>query len=370
MDQKKCIVHMPFYVNLSSPSGSQIRPLKIIDAFKNVGYEVDIIIGYGEERKKYINIIKKNIKKGIQYDFIYSESSTEPTLLTEKNHIPKYPLLDFSFLKFCKNNKIPIGLFYRDVYWRFPVYKENVSFLKRMLAVMMYKYDLIKYNQILDVFYLPSNIMYDYIPFEFNGKIEELPPAVDEKSSLYSKVDLGKDENLLRIFYVGGLNSLYNLQKLFEAVYKVDNIYLTVCCRKEDWNNFNYQYKSYLNDRISIVHKSGKELVPYFNESDICSLFFEPIEYRRFAMPVKLFEYITYKKPILANKGTATGEFVQKNDIGWNIEYSTDKLIDTLTYLKNNKNLLIEKRVNIEKIIEKNTWEARAKKVISDLTNL
>lgn len=55
-----------------------------------------------KKEKKKIKKIKSNIKEGIKYDFLYSESSTEPTLLTEKNHIPLYPFLDFGFLKYCK----------------------------------------------------------------------------------------------------------------------------------------------------------------------------------------------------------------------------------------------------------------------------
>ncbi len=37
-----------------------------------------------KKEEKKIKKIKSNIKEGIKYDFLYSESSTEPTLLTEK----------------------------------------------------------------------------------------------------------------------------------------------------------------------------------------------------------------------------------------------------------------------------------------------
>lgn len=370
MSNKKCIIHMPFYVNLQYPSGSQIRPIKVIKAFKNIGYDVDLIMGYGVERSKQIQNIKDNILKGIKYDFLYSESSTEPTLLTEKNHMPKYPFMDFAFLKFCKENNIKIGLFYRDVYWRFPIYKKKVPFIKRTLATILYKYDLLKYNEILDILYLPTKLMYSYIPFEFKKKICELPPGIDKKM-LQDNFQVHMDENeFLKLFYVGGLNEMYNLEKLFKAVSELDNVYLTVCCRENDWEKSKETYSKYLNNNIKIVHKSGKELIPYFREADICSLFFEPIEYRKFAMPVKLFEYMTYKKPILSTKNTATGDFVEKNNIGWNIDYSDMKLIKSLKYIANNKKVLKEKQKSIELIINSNTWEARAQKIADDLTSL
>ena len=100
---KKCIVHIPNYIEKEGKSGSNIRPLKMKQAFEEAGYLVDFVYGYGKERKKKIKFIKEQIKKGIEYDFLYSESSTMPTLLTEKNHFPKYINLDFDFLHIVEN---------------------------------------------------------------------------------------------------------------------------------------------------------------------------------------------------------------------------------------------------------------------------
>lgn len=77
--------------------------MKMIEAFKECGYEVVVVEGYGKERKRQIKEIKSNILKGVKYDFLYSESSTMPTLLTEKNHLPLYPFLVFHFLRFARN---------------------------------------------------------------------------------------------------------------------------------------------------------------------------------------------------------------------------------------------------------------------------
>ena len=109
--EKRCIVHIPNHIEKSGKSGSNIRPIKMKQAFEENGYLVEYISGYGTERKVQINKIKRNIRNGIKYDFLYSESSTMPTLLTEKNHLPRYPFLDFSFFKFCKKNGIKIDFF-------------------------------------------------------------------------------------------------------------------------------------------------------------------------------------------------------------------------------------------------------------------
>ena len=95
MEEKRCIFHVPNYIDVHGRSGSQVRPLKIKKTLEGLGYEVDVVMGYGKERKKEIKRIKEKIRQGITYDFLYSESSTMPTLLTEKSHLPFYPNLDF-----------------------------------------------------------------------------------------------------------------------------------------------------------------------------------------------------------------------------------------------------------------------------------
>lgn len=338
----------------------------MLNAFRNIGYNVDVVMGYGKERKKCINKIKDNIKNGIKYDFLYSESSTEPTLLTEKNHIPIFPFLDFNFFKFCKSNGIRIGLFYRDIHWKFNQYKFTVSLIKRVIAYIFYNYDLYKYNKLLDVFYLPSIKMYDYVPLDFRGKVEELPPASDINNICYEN-NFKDHINSLNIFYVGGLSYLYNLRYLFQVVNENKELRLIVCCRKREWEAEKFEYQKYINSRIQIIHKSGNDLIPYFKKANLFSIFVEPLKYWEFAIPVKLFDYLAYRKPIISTNGTAAGEFVKKNDIGWSIDYSKDILKKQLIYIFENPKLLDDKIKNMKLILSDNTWEARAKKVLRDL---
>ena len=181
MDKKKCIFHVPNYIDLHGTSGSSIRPRKMLEAFISCGYKVDYVMGYGLERKRKIQVIKEQIRAGTQYDFVYSESSTMPTLLTEKNHIPKYPNLDFGFLKYCRKHGIKIALFYRDIQWKFSVYRDNVVWYKRLFSIPLYKYDLWKYQNLVDVFYLPTQQMASYLKDKKKllQKMDILMPGMD-----------------------------------------------------------------------------------------------------------------------------------------------------------------------------------------------
>ncbi|WP_130805790.1 glycosyltransferase family 1 protein [Senegalia massiliensis] len=367
MKRKRCIFHIPLNIDEDSPiSGSSIRPLKMLNAFKDIGYDVDAVMGDGKKRRKQFKKIENNIENGIKYDFLYSESSTMPTLLTEKNHFPKYPFLDFSYFKNFKNKRIPIGLFYRDIYWAFETYMKENGKLKGNIAKFFYKYDLLKYNQLLDIFYLPSIEMKDYIPKSLSVDIRSLPPGIDNKehegldNKMYPK-------EKLNIFYVGGIGDLYNLEKIVKAISRDDRFSLTICCRKKEWEINASRYIKYLNNNIKIIHKSGDDLLPYFKKADMTNLYFKPVEYRKFAVPVKLFEYMLHKRPIIGTEDTFTGKYTKGKNIGWEIPYNDIEIKKILNYIYENQLELVDKSNNMAKLIKENTWNARARQVRDDL---
>lgn len=363
---RKCIIYYPFHINTSYPSASNIRPMKFIEGFKSAGYEVEVVKGYGEERKKKVKELKEKIKNGEKYDFIYTESATEPTLLTEANHIPMFPFLDFDFFNFCKKRDIKIGLFYRDIYWRFDQYKNSVSLLKRIPAYMFYYYDLLKYKKYLDALYLPSIMMKEYIPIDLNIPTYDLPSGCDELSVDTSS---NKKSNQIKILYVGGLDKeLYNIEGIVRAICKNEKFALDICCRENEWQAGKQDYEKYLNDRIKVIHKSGKELDEIAMKADFFSLVVESSEYRKFAMPMKLFSYVAYRKPILGIKGTAAGRFIEENNIGYVVNYTDKDIEDMLDHIANNS----EKEKNdklkaVEVAYENNTWKMRAKTVMESL---
>lgn len=371
---RKCIFHIPNKIDKNGNSASQIRPKKMAQAFRNIGYDVDVIMGYGAERKKMIDKIKRKICNGEKYDFLYSESSTMPTLLTEKNHLPLYPRLDFSFFSFCKKNGIPIGLFYRDIFWKFPEYKYKVSIIKYFIAILAYKYDLTQYNKILDKFYLANEKVIDYINYRnLRKKSDILFPGAECKKKILLEKNIYynyffTNNNILSLFYVGGIGGNYKFIKLLEGIYDLKWIKLTICCRQDEWENVKNQYKIYLTDRIKIIHESGESLEKYYKESTICMAFFEWGEYMSLAMPVKIFEYLTYVTPIIATKNTSAGKFVTENDIGWSIEYDVESLRNLLEYLHFNSHEILEKHQNAIQVLKQNTWEKRAEKVKSQLS--
>lgn len=367
MTLKRCIFHYPGPIEENPLVGSAVRPFQILNALKACGYIVEEVIGYGNERKKKIKNIKKSIMAGEKYDFLYSESLTMPTLLSEKDHLPKFPVLDFSFFKFCKKNGINIGLFYRDIHWKFPLYRESVKSWIPFVTLPFYKYDLMQYKRLVDILYVPSKPFMQYIEYGTNWKT--LPSG-----GQYNIIDSCKrtieNSEKLNLFYVGGIVGLNDVSKLMTFVKDLDQLELTVCCPIEEWEKNKSKFNPCLGENTTIIHERGEGLKKYYEKADIACLYFPNNDYRDMAMPVKLFEYISYGKPIICNSKTAAAEYIDENQLGWIVDYDDDSLKKLLIRLSSEKNEIMEKMANVKKIAIKNTWKARAEEIINDLNDI
>lgn len=361
---KRCIYHVPYPIKKNGNVGSQIRPKKILEAFQRNFDEVFVISGYGAERKHKFEELKRQISGGKKYDFMYSENSTMPNLLTEKNHMPKYPFLERNIFRYCRKHQIPIGLFYRDIYWKFPLYKKNVSFFKRCISLPLYKYDFFLYNRYVDILYLPTMKMGEYT--EYQGRIKPLPPGIEKRRQ---NTDCTKylENKTLELFYVGGVSGDYDVTKLLEGIAKCEFVNLTLCCHKEQWDSWSSDIKRKIPGNVKIVHEQGEGLEKYYQKADLALLFLNPEGYRKMAMPIKLFEYMEHRIPIIATKDCAAGDFVVEYGIGWAIDYEIKDFIQLLTELNKDKSDRDLKRQNLMKMIEHHTWDARVRSVSDDL---
>ncbi|HRP67942.1 MAG TPA: hypothetical protein PLY93_00200 [Turneriella sp.] len=359
---KKILFHHPLPLDPNAKSASGIRPQRMLQAFKDLGYEVELITGYAKERKTAIRQIKKNIRNGVKYEFVYAESSTMPNILTEKHHLPTHPFIDCRFFQFCKKNKILIGLFYRDIYWRFEEYRKALNMVKVLVAKLAYRFDLYVYQRTVYKFYLPSLEMAKYIPTINQKKFRALPPGHASPVTQFKPVS-----TKLKLFYVGGFSSHYQMHVLFNVLKQKPTVELTLCTREDEWLKMRAEYPE-PSANIKIIHKVGHEMERELLAADIAVLFVKPQEYREFAAPVKLYEYIGFKKPILASKKTLAGKFVDNYRIGWAINYDENALIGLLNALEKHPDRIRRKVDNLEKISTEHSWRARAKQVIQDLT--
>ena len=364
---KRCIFHYLHPIEDKPGIGSALRPNQMLQAFRDIGYEVFVIAGYSSERIKKIREARVSIRNGVKYDFVYSESVNDPTLLSDADHFPRHPFADFCFLKFCRKNRIPVGLFYRDVYWKFPIFRDSVSLLKRMILKPMFAYDLFQYRKCLDLMFLPTMRMQQYALPGFSSR--ELPPGGVLRPDSYEKRRAAtRDPNTLRIFYVGSLSSLYDNRLLFQAVQETPGVYLTVCTHKQQWESVRPSYEAYLCDRIKVVHKSGSELQVYYETTDVAAYCLNHNEYLDMAMPIKVFEAISYGTPLLVTSIYSIAKMVQREDIGWVAETSVAGIRKILEQLLTHPEQIRQKTENTILAAQRNTWQCRALQAADVLT--
>lgn len=354
------IYHAPYTLNRKASSASGIRPVQMRDAFEANGYEILEVTGSPAQRRAAIKAVRRYLKSGKSIDFLYSESATIPTMFAGDKHFPPHPFLDVALFKMCKKWGIPTALFYRDIYWVFDSYTERVNPVIARIMQRVYRYDLRWYSRYVDVLYLPSEKMADYVPIFPQERIRVLPPGSFIKDPVKSAHDG------INLLYIGGLGDHYKLHEAVKAVAATEEITMTICTREREWEAAREQYEPLMDDSIQVVHRSGEGLTDLYAQADICSLFVMPGEYWSFAAPVKLYEYLGFGVPVIASSGTYAADFVEEHNCGWSIQYSDTSLRELLHELKTNPEKLEAIMRQVREIRKSHTWLARAKKVAQD----
>lgn len=359
------IYHAPFPLNRQAKAASGIRPVRMYDAFVELGYEVIDLTGTGSQRRQALKDLRRRLKAGLVVDFLYSESATIPTMLTEPRHIPLHPFLDPALLKLCRKYGIPTSLFYRDMYWAFDSYLDLVS--KPVATVMrsLYRYDLRWYSRYVSRLYVPSMRMGQEIKGYPISSMEALPPGTPVTD--IARTDTPYD---LELLYVGGMSDHYRLHELVRAVAALPRVALTICTHENQWKNVQSEYQDLLNDNIRIVHESGEGLFPLYARADIACLYVEPDDYRTFAAPVKLFEYLGHGKPVLCSEGTLAAQLIETEKCGWVIPYGAQAAQTLLNEIVDNPSAIQQIAQTVAKVRHQHTWKARAQKVVDDMATL
>jgi glycosyltransferase involved in cell wall biosynthesis len=363
------IFHHPFPVAPDGSSGSRVRPYQMLKAFKELGYDVAEVTGYGAKRKERIGAVLKDIRKGKRFNFIYSESHTLPMYLTEKHHLPTYMFLDQRLMQVVKKASIPIGLFYRDIYWGFDHFAKALpSIWKRYYTKFFYHHEWKQYKRFIDHLFLPSLAMAKALPTAWpNERISALPPGIDTQR--IHQPHFQGIKNQINLFYVGGVTPpLYDLTPLFGALTENRSIHLTLCCRPEEWASVRDAY-GMLPHNVEVVHLKGEELIPYYCKSDAFVIIRKPDAYLDFAMPVKLFEALTYGLPVITSAGTEVAKFVARENLGWVVS-SNEDFKEVVHTLVTQPTTLSEAYKRVQEAQKKHTWQTRAQQVADTLEGL
>ena len=352
-------------INEPAKSGSSLRPKKMLEAFEQMQLKIKVLQGANNKRAQR----RRNVKEILKW----LDSNKPRMCYVEPPSGPFFCSIDLKLLKKLKKMDVPIGLFYRDAYWKYPKIYENINIIKKIKLIIikqMQLRDLRVFESTCKYIYFPSYKMSELIDIDCN--IEVLPPACDvRKNNIAGDIKRLKESKEFTYFYVGAASNSYGVDMLLKCF---DNVNaekiiarLIIVCPKEQWETtFAARYKTkpcWLN----VEHLNSEMLCELYKKVDICVIPRPKNEYNDFAVPIKLYEYMSYAKPILATNCTETQRIIQSYDIGWITCDTVDGLEKEILRLYDNYAEIIEKKNNCIDAVKDNMWQKRAEKVVKTL---
>lgn len=353
------VLHFPGPVEAAPKVGSRTQVTRMLEGFRAIGYDVEIVAGSSKQRKVAMKRVLEMMDAGRTIDLVYSKAATTPTALTDPNHLPIRPLLDARFFRRLRRRGVKIALFYPDVYWRFDGTRQR-SLIRRWGFEVLHRFDLLWYRFTLDLLLVPSLRMAAWIPgWATSDRIRPLNPGGVIEAD--DQVPTRKSGDL-RLFYVGGVSPpLYDISPMIDAVRNVERVTLKVCCPAGTGE----EYEGLGDFGIEVVHENGEYVRDALRTADVVPLVFEPIEYRQFAMPIKLFEAIGAGRPVLATEGTAVGDFVSSAGVGWTVP--NRELTSTLAALALDPEGVAAATTRVIDVRQEHSWARRAQYVVDEL---
>lgn len=376
MEKKYIILYYPFTLRNNLNVGSTVRISKIRSYFqkfsKLCGYELIEINGEQRARAKQIKKIKKINPKNIMY--CYMEFQNIPLLLTNINHIPTNPFVDINFFKYMKKNNIPLGAFYRDIYWKFDdMYP--LKGIKKLLMVNLHKFDLKIYKKYLDILFLPSKQMNQYVNFP-EDRVVALPSGGDLNLQNVEFPNRNHKSEEINAIYVGSLHETSGYDLLLESFRRINKegikINLTLVCREKEFKEKVDKFRGYLGESwLDVKHLGIEELGDFYYKSDFAVIPYRQNIYNNFAMPVKLIEYISFGMPILSTNCEETAKFINKNGFGITVNDNVEDFTKGIKKMIKALDKGFFKKEDIYKKFALNhTWLNRIQKIHETLINV
>ncbi|QNG60225.1 glycosyltransferase [Bacillus sp. PAMC26568] len=364
---KKIIVYYPYELR-ELTSGSAVRPVKMLEGFRKLADEksLEMIEIYGDsaKREQLLNDLYKNVNPA-DILYCYMENATIPMWLTDKDHFPRKPFLDYKFMKFLKRNNIPLGVFYRDAYWKFNDLYQVKPGIKQVMQ-QLFRTELSMFKKYGQVFYLPSKYMNDYVSFPAE-KVVPLPPG--GMDLLENKVPA----EIPNAIYVGGINPRYGVYDMLQAFKELNageiKIHLHFVCRKEEIAKYQDLIQPFINEKwITIYHAFGDQLVPIYRKADFGIVPIQRDVYNDFAVAVKLFEYLSYGLPVISTDVKAQKDLVEDGDFGLVVQSSAESILTALKKMEDPEVRKYYQENAIKALKNKHLWYNRALTVHNTLS--
>jgi len=365
---------------IPSRTANSIHVMKMCKAFAENGHEVTLLAP--DKKNEY----EKNIENIYEYYGVKNNFTVKKLwCLNIKGKSLLYTLNIFVYLLF-NINKVDL------VYGRFtngcyistllkiktifeshsPTY-DNIwleNFFFKKMVENEYFVKLIVISESLKNLYVTNNAL-------SSSKIQVAHDGADKVNNFELKARLYGDNDCFKVGYVGHLYKGRGIELIIECAKKLQNVtFHIVGGSKEDIGYWGKYIKSiYLKNIYFYGFVSPKDAIYYRNAFDI---FLAPYgekvcvygntgDSSQFMSPLKIFEYMSHKKPIISSNLSVLREVLNRKNsilVDYNdIEQWTDAILSL------NDNIIMRNNIANQAyydFINKYTWKERAKNVISE----
>lgn len=292
----------------------------------------------------------KIFKKGLYS--IYCKRMVDRIILKEQidtmllYNIPQY------FLSRTKKCKVIFDV--ADDY--LPMLAQELGLLanKATLGVAKYVFnDMLRHS---DVLLTVSRVLAD----DLDGEVTVIPNGVDpSKANAARSIKLAFNSTRPVVGFIGAFEYFIDFDLILKTAELLPNVtFLLVGCGRE-FNGIETMVKE--RDINNIVMTGGvphQEVFAYIEKMDICLNIFKKIRVSHAACPIKMFEYMIMKKPVISTRLEEVENMAIDSICYADNEIELKKVIEDLL-ANNNKSLQIGKN-NCKTVYDKYTWRQAA----------
>ena len=305
----------------------QLGNIKIVRFFEESKYgsglkQIFKLLRFKKACKQYLK------KENIQYEFLHCHD------------------LDGMLVGCLINKKSDKIVFDMHEFYNSGSYAKIYFIVKRMLRIMQ--------NKSYRIVYV-NDKQTRSITERNKKKLVYLPNYPEE--SKFEKVNHISD-NKLRVMYAGYVRHPIPMTNLIEAGKKLKNITISIHGSGDIVDELKQLAEGYTNIELTGPFTHDKISEFYANADLVYIVYNKGNQNDETALPTKFFEAIISGVPVIVSKDSLMEKTVKEFDIGYSVDgTSIENVTQLLLEIENNRDILEQKRKNIEKIKNKFVWE-------------
>lgn len=305
--------------------------------------DLTVISGTRSERRPWLQQFVR--EKGLKtIHGVYLEAATSTMTLQ-----------DWRFLRCVRQAGLPLAIYIRDAYQRFPDLYPPKDLKERVLAVA-YALTCRAYQDLATTLFFPTTGLSSLF---VHPQKRLLPPA----GSVLVPPPI--DRNPFQIVYVGANGPHDGVEIAMEAMMRLSQTFPTAqlilimrsgehprtvppCCR--------------------LVEAAGMQLARWLWSSSLALIPRPDTVYNRLALPVKLFDYLSHGLPIVTTVGSEAAKLVVEEQVGAAVLARPDAYADGMANLLSQPAALAAMRKRAFDLIQtRHNWDQRAVTVLTAL---